>query len=226
MSKLLIALVLSFAVSAVEADSLLGVWHSPILGEEDQAVTLTFRSDNTCEIEATVPEAERLGLFAELSEGILYDLNLTVADLQELGFKIPVITQIRLEGSYTVENDSLTVYLTQFLLRVEDDQYLELGQLIADIARQLVNLLDKETTDLELIAMLTVMAETGPLITDLIIEAMMEEEPPFIASGFSLQGDRLQFQESEFAGVIFVRQDGATSIKTTSWGQIKGKISN
>lgn len=225
MSKLLIALVLSFAVSAVEADYLLGVWHSPILGEEDQAVTLTFRSDNTCEIKATVPEAERLGLFAELFENILHDLNLTVADLQELGFKIPVITQIRMEGSYTVENDSLTVYLTQFLLKVEDDQYLELGQLIADVARQLVNLLNKETTDLELIAMLTVLAETGPLITDLIIEAMMEEEP-FIASGFSIQGDRLQFQESEFAGVIFVRQDGATSIKTTSWGQIKGKISN
>ena len=225
MSKSLIPLaILSLTISTVEANPLLGVWQDQIWGEENPTTTLTFRSDNTCQIEAAVPEIERLGLFAEIFGEILHDLDLTLTDLQERGFKIPSITQIRMKGTYTVEDNFLTVHLAQFLLGIKG-QFVDLGQLMANVASQLIDLLDKETTDLELIVALTVLAESGSLITDLVIEEMMEEEA-FVASDFSIQGDRLQFQDGDFAEVVFVRQDEITSVKTTSWGQIKGRISN
>ena len=221
----IVLLGLVLACSTVDANPLWGVWYGEHPEAAGQAATFTFREDGTFEVELSAPEEEAAGLFAELFGDLLHDLDLSVEGLVEVGFEIPAITHVVMEGSYTVEDDFLTVYATRFLLGVEGAKRVELGQLMADVARQLLDLLDKETTDLELIVALTVMAESGPLLTELVIEEMMEEGP-LIASGFSVQDDRLTFREGEFAGAVFVRDEAVgTAVQTTSWGHIKGRIS-
>ena len=198
MSRFLVVLIiLPLLTSSLQANPLLGVWQGEILGEENQTATLTFRANNTCRIDASIPN-EGSGFFAELFGQILYDLDLTLTDLQEHNFKIPLITQIRTEGIYLVKDDFLTLYATQLFLKVED-QHVDLGELMADVAGQLLDVIDKEATDIESIIALTVLAETGPLITGLILEEMTAGEP-LVTSSFSIQGDRLQFQDGDFAG--------------------------
>lgn len=156
--------------------------------------------------------------------GLLADLGLTVAELEEEGFKFPLVDHVALEGRYTVEDDFLTIELTQFFLGIQgDDRYVELGQFYADTAHQLLELLNRETIDLEVILTLTVLAESGPQIAAVVVEGMMEEGP-FVASGFTIQDDHLRFHEGDFAGVGYIRQEDETSVRTTSWGQIKGRI--
>lgn len=224
MSRLLaVFILLPLLVSPLRANPLVGVWQGQILGEENQTTTLTFRANNTCRIDASMPEAEGHSLFAELFGQILYDLDLTLTNLQEHDFKIPSITQIRMEGIYLIKGKFLTVYATQLFLKIED-QHVDFGEVMADIASQLLDIIDKEATDLELVIALTVLAETGPLITSLILEEMTAGEA-LITSDFSIRGDRLQFQDGDFAETEFIRQDQATSVKAISWGALKGKAS-
>lgn len=151
----------------------------------------------------------------------MHDLELSVEGVVEL---IPAIPYVVMEGSYAVEGDVLTAYTTRFLL-VADGRLIELGQLMADMGRQGLDQLDAETADAALVGTLNLLAESGPLITELVAEDMREE--PLIASGFSVQDQRLTFREGEFAGAVFVR-DGteSTAVQTKSWGQLKGWISN
>ena len=231
MHRLFIALILSFFVSAAAANPLLGTWHSPIFGEESPTAWLDFRADNTCWVITTVPEVERPVLSIELFaielfgfRGLLPDLGLTVAELEELGFKFPVVDLVAIEGRYTVEDDFLTIELTQFLLGIEgDDRYVELGQFYADTAHKLLELLNRETIDLKVIVTLTVLVESSPQIAALVIEGMMGKGP-YVASGFTIQEDHLRFHEGDFAGVGYIRQEDATSVRITSWGQIKGRM--
>lgn len=222
MTNILVVLVsIALAFSTVEANPLLGVWCSQLPEVEGQAITCTFRSDGTFDVETSVVDTEDNNLFAELFGFMLEDFDLTVDDLIDRGFEVPVIHIATIEGSYTVENDIVTAYGERILLGAEGDQLVEMGQFMADLASQLLDVIDREATDVESVLSLTFLAEAGPLLTDIIIEELMGEEP-LIASGFSIEGDRLEFREGEFSDVVFVRQDEtATFTETTSWGQIK-----
>ena len=228
----IVLLGLVLACSAVDANPLWGVWYGEHPEAADRA-TFTFGEDGTFKVElSTYDEEEAAGVFAELFGDLLHDLDLSVEGLAELGLAIPTITYVVMEGSYAVEGDFLTAYTTRFLLRV-DGELIEVGQLMADIGRQALDQLDEETADAALVVALNLLAESGPLITELVAEGMGEE--PLIASGFSIQEglrpedgyEQLTFHEGEFAGAVFVR-DGtvspATSVQTMSWAHIKGWI--
>ena len=233
MTKLSIALLgLALACSAVEANPLWGVWYGEHPEVASQRATFTFGNDGTFKVEVSASEEEAAGVFAELFGDLLHDLDLSVEGLVELGLAVPAIPYVVMEGSYAVDGDFLTAYTTRFLLLV-DGELIEVGQLMAAIGRQALDQLDEETADASLVVALNLLAESGPLITELVAEGMGEE--PLIASGFSIQEglrpedgyEQLTFHEGEFAGAVFVR-DGtvspATSVQTTSWGHIKGGI--
>ena len=233
MTKLSIALLgLALACSAVEANPLWGVWYGEHPEVASQHATFTFGDDGTFKVEVSASEEEAAGVFAELFGDLLHDLDLSVEGLVELGLAIPVIPYVVMEGSYVVEGDVLTAYTTRFLLLV-DGRLVEVGQLMADIGRQALDQLDPETADASLVVALNLLAESGPLITELVAEGMGEE--PLIASVFSIQDQQLRFRDGEFAGAVFVRDEAvcpadeavcpSTSVQTTSWGHIKGWIS-
>lgn len=228
----IVLLGLVLACSTVDANPLWGVWY----GEHPEAAnraTFTFGEDGTFKVEvSTYDEEEAAGVFAELFGDLLHDLDLSVEGLAELGLAIPTIPYVVMEGSYAVEGDFLTAYTTRFLLLVEG-QLIEVGQLMADIGRQALDQLDPETADASLVVALNLLAESGPLITELVAEGMGEE--PLIASVFSIQDQQLRFRDGEFAGAVFVRDEGvcpadeaecpSTAVQTMSWGDIKGWIS-
>lgn len=222
--SLFIALILTFFVSAATANPLLGTWHSPIFREESPTAWLDFRADNTCWVGTTVPKVDRPVLSIELFRELLSDLGLTVAELEKLGFKFPIVDLVVIEGRYTVEDDFLTIELTEYLLGIEGDNLLvDLGQFYADTAHSLLELLNRETIDLKVIITLTALVESSSQIADLVVGGIMEEGP-FVASSFTIQEDRLRFHEGDLAGVGYIRQEDATSVRTTSWGQIKGRM--
>ena len=109
----------------------------------------------------------------------------------------PAIPYVVMEGSYAVEGAVLTAYTTRFLL-VADGRH---GPPSTRPARRGDG---RRRVGWG--------AESGPLITELVAEGTCEE--PLIASGFSVQDQRLTFREGEFAGAVFVR-DGTESTAST-----------
>ena len=117
MTKLSTALLgLALAFSTVDANPLWGVWYGEHPEAVGQGATFTFRSDGTFEVEMFIPRAEAAGLFMEMFGDLLYDLDLNVEGLVELGVAMPTITHLILEGPYTVEGDFLTASATGILL--------------------------------------------------------------------------------------------------------------
>ena len=219
-SIVLLSLVLSF--STATANPLWGVWSDL----EGDGVMWTFREDGSFKRAVPIAEDEAAGLFAEMFGELLDILSLDVENLVELGVVIPTIKFVTVEGKYTTENDSLVAYGASFLLEIEERgrPQVDFGELMAEVAGQLLERLDGEMTDLEQIHALTVVAESGPLLTEFVIVAM-QKDGPLIASSFSVQENRLRLDDNEYARMMFMRLDGtAAGAEPTSWGQLKNRF--
>lgn len=219
------ALVPTLALADFDAE-LPGTW-SGVIEEDDYQLTLTitFREDGTF-----VWESSEMGpLFSveELIGELLAEAEVSIEDLEELGFEEPTIDGMAIEGTYQTEGTTLLLWATQVVIHSEGQPSLPVGEFMAATATQIRELLAATVGE----------DDFAVLLLDLFIAVapdmfeMIEDNPePFIEDTYYIQddGDRLFIDNAGNPFSLTRHSEGhedpsPTAIKQTTWGQLKSQ---
>ena len=209
--KTLVCLALFIPALVAADDRLRGTWEGfdPV---DEATLILTFSEDGTFAMSSPQLQGEAFS-FENMFEDILTDLEMSLADLEELGFEAPTIDRVSIAGTWAAEGDSIQMWLTNMLIHAEGQPTVGMDQLMVDVFTQIASLpIEEELAD---------MLELFIALIPTVFSQMFEDEELFIEGTYSFQDDQLVLI-SDDEPLVLSRLDGlATAVEQTTWGQIK-----
>ena len=199
----------------VQADERLwGTWQG-VDPEEEAVLILTFAEDGSFGM--TSPDMTRRDFAVEtLFEEMFFDLGLTFDELEELGFKMPVVIDISIQGRWEAQGDSIKVWVSDSIIQVEGRPPLSAGDFMLDVLAQIATL-PLEQGALDWINALIV-------IMPLALAEVEGEEELIIEEAFYFLGDQLVLTDGDDPPLVLSRvDDPGTAVRSATWGQIKSR---
>ncbi len=207
----IILLVALFVPTVALADARLwGTWQG--VDAEDGVLIVTFAEYGTFSMDSS--EAADAFSFEELFGDMLYDLEMSLQELEALGFREPSIYRVSLHGTWAAQGDSIHAQLTNLLVFVEGWTPVWLSQYLVGVLSQMAALPLED----EIVEMLKLSIRFVPAM----VNEMMAAEGNFIEEAYYFQGDQLVITSQEDGPLVLSRLEApTTAVRSATWGHIK-----
>lgn len=208
---IILMVVLLFVPAVALADARLwGTWQG--VDAEDGVLIVTFSDDGTFSMDSA--DAADAFSFQELFGDMLYDLDMSLTQLEALGFRAPSIYRVSLHGTWAAQGDSIRARLTNVLVFVEGWTPVWLSQYLVGVLSQMAALPLED----EIVEMLKWLIRLVPAM----VSEMMALEGAFIEEAYYFQGDQLVITSQEDGPLVLSRLEApTTAVRSATWGYIK-----